>query len=84
MPRVVPRRVALVGASVALGLRHALGHALGAPRRPHCGYTWRPRRGPPEGPFPCRLRATRQVECGIWLLVGGGTPRDLDATRRLL
>lgn len=62
---------------------HALGHARGAPRSPHGGDVWRPHRGPLDGPFTCRLRATRQVEGGVWLLVGGGTRRDLGATRRL-
>jgi hypothetical protein len=50
---------------------------------PHCGDAWRPRRGPLDGPFTCRLRATRQVEGGVWLLVGGGPRRDLGAARRL-
>ncbi len=65
-------------------LHHILGRARGAPRSPHCGHAWRPRCGPLDGPFTCRLRATRHVEGGTRLLIGGGPRRDLGAARRLL
>jgi len=79
-PRLRPR----CGPSEGHNLHHAPGHARGAPCSQRCGDAWRPRRGPLDGPCTCRLLATRHVEGGIWLLVGGGLHRDLGAARPLL